>query len=165
MKIQRAINIIKKSPSIALWRDEGTGIQMLSNGLAAYDVSGFPYIEKAEELAAILGIDEMDKHTFTIGEMPDMIRPRNDGIPASRKPVTISCRGIQYTFFEAGSKIIAADPKYFTPFDEEELFEYYDFKDGKGMIVAGGFIKSGYILEQKPSDQYKLELEEIYRGI
>jgi hypothetical protein len=40
---------------------------MISNGYAAYDVSGWPRIETESELAAILGIDDTDKHTFEKG--------------------------------------------------------------------------------------------------
>lgn len=164
MKTQKAINIIKKSPSISLWRDEGTGTQLLSNGYAAYDVSGWPYIEKEEELASILGIDDMDKHTFSIGEIPDICRPRNNGIPADRKFVTIAFGGGTFTFLDVDGKIIAVNPKYLLPFDSEALYEYVESEDGV-IISVGGFIKEGYILPAKVEQKYITALEEVYRGL
>ncbi len=164
MKLQKALNIIKKSPSISLWRDEATGTQLLSNGYAAYDVSNWPFIETQEELAAILGIDDMKKHTFNIGEIPNICRPRNDGIPADRKYITINHRGCDHTFLDANGKIIIVEPKYLSPFDEEALYEYIDCEDGQ-IIAVGGFIKEGYVLPRSPGQIFKAAVEEIYRGI
>lgn len=164
MKLQKALNIIKRSPSISLWRDESSGTQLLSNGYAAYDVSSWPFIETQEELAAILGIDDMKKHTFNIGEIPNICRPRNDGIPADRKYITINYRGYDHTFLDANGKIIAVNPKYLSPFDEGALYEYIDCDDGE-IIAVGGFIKDGYVLPQLPDQKYKAALEEIYRGL
>ena len=164
MKLQKALNIIKKSPSISLWRDEATGTQLLSNGYAAYDVSNWPFIETQEELAAILGIDDMKKHTFNIGEIPNICRPRNDGIPADRKYITINHRGYDHTFLDANGKIIIVEPKYLYPFDEDALYEYIDCEDGQ-IIAVGGFIKEGYVLPRSPDQKFKAAVEEIYRGI
>ena len=163
MKIQKAINIIKKSPSITLWRDEATGTQMITDGYAVYDVSCWPYIEKEEELAAILGIDDMKKHTFVIGEMPDAIKPGEAALYADRIYVTLEF-GDRYTFFDVGGKIIAVKEKFLSPFGEDAVYKYR--KSGEsGLVEIGGLIAEGFIAPCVIGDTLKREIERVFRGL
>ena len=163
MKLQKAINIIKKSAVITLFQDEN-GTRLLSNGNVVYDVSRWPYIESIDELAAILNIADMDKYSFAIKPIPDICRPASNGIPVDKKYITIEYGGTEYTFFSTSSKIIVVKSKYLLPFDEEIRFEYANNEHGE-IIVAGGFIKEGYILPIKVDDGFRTAIEEIYRGI
>lgn len=162
MKLQKAINIVKKSPSILLWYDESTATQMISNGYAAYDVSGWPRIETESELAAILGIDDTDKHTFTIGELPDICRQRPGGTYAERL-YTVVEYGDEYGFFDiGGGEIVAVRQKVLSPFGDEVNYKYH--KDGN-IIEVGGIIAEGYVMPMKIGDELKEQLGRIVKGL
>lgn len=161
MKLQKAINIVKKSPSIMLWRDDATGVQMITNGYAVYDVSGWPYIEKEEELAAILGIDDMDKHTFSIGELPNICKQRSGGQYAERLFTTVEYDD-SYAFFAVNdNKIITVKEKLLSPFGDDANYKYY--KDDN-IIEVGGIIAEGYVVPII-ANAIKEQLGRIIRGL
>lgn len=162
MKLQKAINIVKKSPSILLWYDESTATQMISNGYAAYDVSGWPCIETESELAAILGIDDTDKHTFTIGALPDNCKQRPGGTYVERL-YTVVEYGDEYEFFDiGGGEIIAVRQKVLSPFGDDVNYKYH--KDGN-IIEVGEIIAEGYVMPMKIDDGLKEQLSRIVKGL
>ena len=162
MKLQKAIDIIKKSTSINLWKDD-SGRCLLSNGVAAYDVSGFPYIESESELAAVLGIDKVDDHVFAITDIPQIIKDCIMGDKQAAVPlaVTISFDGTEYALFEANNKLYPVDSRYLKPFGDDDLYYFIPTAAGAGIFLAGGLDISGYIMPASISDTVYSEIKNI----
>lgn len=162
MKLQKAISIIKKSTSINLWKDD-SGRYLLSNGVAAYDVSGFPYIESESELAAVLGIDKVDDHVFSITDIPKIIKDCMIGERQAAVPqaITICFDGTEFALLEAGGTLYPVDSKYLRPFGDDDLFYFKPIAGGAGVFLVGGLDISGYIMPAPISDTVYSEIKNI----
>jgi len=165
MKLQKAINIIKKSTSITLLRND-SGRRLLSNGAAAYDVSGFPEIETEGELAAVLGINKPKDHVFAITDIPEILNTNAETIYAEQLATSVCFGGEEVVLFDCG-KIYAVHAEYLKPFEEDDLFHCTPLPDGGCVISAGGLITTGYIMPVSVSDDRMItDISEIAkRGI
>lgn len=144
MKISKALSIIKKSAAIMAFQDLENGVQLLSNGVAAYDISSLPKVETTSELAGMLGIDREDKHYLSIQPIPDTLLEINH---SKSTPVDILGIGLYYgdddfALVKANEKYYAFNAKYFKPIENEDLLYILP----NGMLLVGGLTITGYIM-------------------
>ena len=159
MKLQKAINIIKKSTSIILYQSESR--KLMSNGYAVYDVSDFPTIDTEEQLAAVLGISKMEDHIFAIEEIPEIFEDESKMQHARQLFTGIIIKGDEFVLFDCG-EIYAVRAEYLKPFEDDDLFKFIHTGD-RCMILGGGLITTGYILPISVGEKTMEEICEIAR--
>ena len=159
MKLQKAVNIIKKSSTIILFQEDDR--KLLSDGYAAYDVSIFPTIETEEQLAAVLGISKIKDHTFTIKEIPEIFEDESKTQHARLFFTKMIIDGDEFVLFDCG-EIYAVRAEYLKPFEDDDLFKFIHTGDSC-MILGGGFITTGYIFPITFGKKNMEEISEIAR--
>jgi len=164
MKLNKIISLIKKSTSITLFKDEVSGRILISNGAAAYDVSCFPNIETEDELAAVLGIDKVDDHVFSIRDIPEIMYDPQITNALTLCKIEIRYSGKDYVFFEDDESIYAVDKAYLKPFDEEDLF-YVSVSEKGTLILVGGLVMQGFICPLNINDELKFELAKVVKKV
>ena len=144
MKISKALSIIKKSTAIMAFQDLENGVQLLSNGVAAYDISSLPKVETTSELAGMLGIDNEDKHYLSIQPIPDTLSEidHSRSMPVDILGIGLSFGDDDFTLVKANERYYAFNAKYFKPIENEDLLYILP----NGMLLVGGLTITGYIM-------------------
>lgn len=148
MIIKNIAKLCKRAGVVVLWNDEERGVQWTSNGAAAWQMAGMPWMD-AETVLTALDVPEKDRDKIVVREIPAPgsydLDDESEEIALRDPAIMISYGGQQVLPVTTPEGVLLVNPDLFRPLKDVSQLTVHFRRSESGTVYLA--LKRGLLLQ------------------